>query len=141
MTTAPRSTCTRTKGGGERITITLRSTEFDAELVLGLRGSRHGVGTALTRDDDSGGGRGARIDFALPNDGEYVIRANALLPGTGDYLLEVESSLEAPTPPVPARATTTTRTSSMTRCWTGAWWAARGSRSPMRACVPTTGAA
>lgn len=78
---------------GERVTLTLRSTDFDAMLVLGLRGGRHGVGTVLTRDDDGAGGRDARIDFALPNDGEFVVRVNPLLPGTGAYQLEVESSL------------------------------------------------
>lgn len=78
---------------GERVTITLRSTDFDAMLVLGLRGGRHGVGTVLTRDDDGAGGRDSRIDFTLPNDGEVVIRVNPLLPETGEYQLEVESSL------------------------------------------------
>jgi hypothetical protein len=78
---------------GERVTLTLRSTDFDGMLVLGLRGGRHGIGTVLTRDDDSGGGRDARIDFTLPNDGEYVVRVNPLLTASGQYTLEVESSL------------------------------------------------
>ena len=78
---------------GERVTITLRSTDFDAMLVLGTRGGRHGIGTVLTRDDDSGGGRDARIDFTLPNDGEVVVRVNPLMPTNGSYTLEVESSL------------------------------------------------
>lgn len=77
---------------GERVTITARSTDFDAMLVLGLRGGRHGIGTVLTRDDDSGGGRDARIDFTLPSSGEFVIRVNPLMPATGEYTLEVESS-------------------------------------------------
>ena len=78
---------------GERVTLTLRSTDFDAMLVLGLRGGRHGVGTVLTRDDDGGGGRDSRIDFTLPNDGEYVVRVNPLMSSTGTYTLDVESSL------------------------------------------------
>jgi hypothetical protein len=78
---------------GERVTMTLRSTDFDAMLVLGTRGGRHGIGSVLTRDDDSGGGRDARIDFTFPNDGEYVVRVNPLLTSTGVYTLEVESSL------------------------------------------------
>ena len=78
---------------GERVTMTLRSTEFDAVLVLGTRGGRHGVGSVLTRDDDSGGGRDARIDFTLPSDGEFVVRVNPLLPTNGSYTLDVESSL------------------------------------------------
>lgn len=78
---------------GERLTITLRSTDFDGILVLGTRGGRHGIGGVLTRDDDSGGGRDARIDYTLPNDGEFVIRVNPLLPSNGTYTLEMESSL------------------------------------------------
>ena len=78
---------------GERITATLRSTDFDAMLVLGTRGGRHGVGSVLTRDDDGAGGRDSRIDFTLPNDGEYILRVNPLLPSNGEYTLEVESSL------------------------------------------------
>lgn len=78
---------------GERVTLTLRSTDFDAMLVLGLRGGRHGVGTVLTRDDDGGGGRDARIDYTFPNDGEYVVRVNPLMSSTGTYTLDVESSL------------------------------------------------
>lgn len=78
---------------GERLTITQRSTDFDGMLVLGMRGGRHGIGTVLTRDDDSGGGRDARIDFTLPSDGEFVVRVNPLLPSNGTYTLEVESSL------------------------------------------------
>lgn len=78
---------------GERITLTLRSTDFDPLLVLGTRGGRHGIGTVLTRDDDGAGGRDARIDFTLPSDGEVVVRVNPLLPSSGEYTLEVESSL------------------------------------------------
>lgn len=81
---------------GERLTITLRSDDFDSYLVIGTRGGRHGIGTVLARDDDSGGGRDghdSRIDVALPNDGEVVIRVNPLAASEGAYELEVESSL------------------------------------------------
>jgi hypothetical protein len=77
---------------GERLTIDMRSTEFDAYLVIGTRGGRHGVGTALSRDDDGGGNRNARIIFTLPSDGEFVIRAGSILPGRGAYTLDVQSS-------------------------------------------------
>jgi hypothetical protein len=76
---------------GERIGISLRSSDFDSYLVLGTRGGRHGVGNALARDDDGGGNRNARIDFTLPSDGEYVIRVNPLGAATGQYVLEVTS--------------------------------------------------
>jgi hypothetical protein len=79
---------------GERITLTLRSDDFDAYLVLGTRGGRHGIGEALARDDDGGGGRDSRIVFTAPRDAEYVIRVNPLVASTGRYVLEVESSLD-----------------------------------------------
>jgi hypothetical protein len=78
---------------GERLTLTLRSEDFDAYLVIGTRGGRHGIGSVVARDDDGAGGHDARIDVTLPNAGEYVIRVNSLMPETGEYLLEVESSL------------------------------------------------
>ncbi|HEX6367807.1 MAG TPA: PPC domain-containing protein [Longimicrobium sp.] len=78
---------------GERLTLTLRSQDFDAYLVIGTRGGRHGIGNVVARDDDSGGGHDSRVDVTLPTAGEYVIRVNSLLPETGEYTLEVESSL------------------------------------------------
>ncbi|HEU0302697.1 MAG TPA: PPC domain-containing protein [Longimicrobium sp.] len=81
---------------GEQLTITLRSDDFDAYLVIGTRGGRHGIGSVLARDDDGGGGRDghdARINVTLPGDGEVVIRVNPLMPEHGEYRLEVESSL------------------------------------------------
>jgi hypothetical protein len=79
---------------GERISITLRSDDFDAYLVLGSPGGRHGVGTVLTRDDDGGGGRDSRIDYTLPDDRVYVIRVNPLGAGEGEYMLDVESDVQ-----------------------------------------------
>jgi hypothetical protein len=78
---------------GERLTLTLRSTDFDAYLVAGTRGGRHGIGTVIARDDDGAGGRDSRLDVTLQNDGELVIRVNSLMPATGEYTLDVESSL------------------------------------------------
>jgi hypothetical protein len=79
---------------GERISVTLRSSDFDAYLVLGTPGGRHGVGNALTRDDDGGGGRDSRIEYTLPEDRLYVIRVNPLGAGEGEYVLDVESNLQ-----------------------------------------------
>ena len=76
---------------GERLVITLRSDEFDPYLVIGTPGGRHGIGSALARDDDGGGGRNSRIEVTLPSDGEYVIRVNPMLNGTGRYVLDVRS--------------------------------------------------
>lgn len=78
---------------GERLTLTLRSVDFDAYLVVGTPGGRHGIQTALARDDDGGGGHDARLVHTFQGDGEYVVRVNSLMPGTGRYTLEVESSM------------------------------------------------
>jgi hypothetical protein len=81
---------------GEQLTLTLRSSEFDSYLVIGTPGGRHGVQTPLARNDDGGGGNDARIAVTLPNDGEYAIRVQPMLPATGAYTLEVVSSLRGP---------------------------------------------
>ncbi|HVH11416.1 MAG TPA: hypothetical protein VM759_00120, partial [Longimicrobium sp.] len=78
---------------GERIRISLRSTDFDAYLVLGTPGGRHGVGNVLVRNDDDGGDRDAYIEHTLPKDGVYVIRVNPFASGRGEYTLEVDSDL------------------------------------------------
>lgn len=71
---------------GETVEITLESGEFDAFLVLGL--VRGGRWTALESNDDGEEGTDAQIVHTLPEDGEYVIRANSLTPGeTGGYAL------------------------------------------------------
>jgi hypothetical protein len=76
---------------GERVTITLRSDDFDAYLVLGTPGGRHGIASALARNDDGLGGTDSRIDFTLPYDGEFVIRVNPMSSGYGRFVLELES--------------------------------------------------
>lgn len=79
---------------GERVSISLRSSDFDSYLVLGTPGGRHGVGNVLTRDDDGGGGRDSHIEFTLPEDRVYVIRVNPLGAGEGEYVLDVDSDLQ-----------------------------------------------
>ncbi|MGI9182171.1 MAG: peptidase, partial [Longimicrobiaceae bacterium] len=59
--------------------ITMRSEEFDTYLVLGVM--QHGEMRELQRDDDSGGGEhgtDSRLRITLPEDGEYIIRAEAM---------------------------------------------------------------
>ncbi|HEX8213323.1 MAG TPA: PPC domain-containing protein [Longimicrobium sp.] len=74
---------------GERLRITMRSTDFDAFLSVG-----QGTGESfesIQTDDDQGGGTDARIEITLPRAGTYVIRANTLTGGeTGAYTLIVE---------------------------------------------------
>ena len=71
---------------GETAEVTMESGEFDTFLFLGrMDGGRW---TQLEANDDGGGGTDAQIVFTLPQDGEYVIRANSLSPGqTGGYTL------------------------------------------------------
>jgi len=76
---------------GERLTITMRSSAFDTYLGIGRgRGTSY---TPLGTDDDGAGGTDSKLEFTLPADGEYVIRANALAADeTGAYTLELVSS-------------------------------------------------
>lgn len=43
----------------------------------------------LAKDDDSGGGQNARINFTCPEDGEYRIIATTFFGGTGSFTLTV----------------------------------------------------
>lgn len=74
---------------GERLFITLRSIQFDAYLLV--QPFPGGRSPLLARDDDSGGGSDARVEFVLPEDGDYVITVTSAQRGeTGAYRLAVE---------------------------------------------------
>ncbi|MEP7326797.1 MAG: PPC domain-containing protein, partial [Gemmatimonadota bacterium] len=84
---------------GQRVTITMRSTAFDSYLAFGR--IEDGSFNTLESDDDSGGGEDAKVEFNIPRDGEYAIRANSLFENvTGNYSVQLESG--AAPPPVPA---------------------------------------
>src|SRR5947209_5125773 len=71
---------------GEKITITLRSADFDSWLVVDQPDGRF-----RQWDDDSGGGRDARLTATLPATGRYVIAANSVAKrSTGRYTLRVD---------------------------------------------------
>ena len=73
---------------GERITVTLRSRDFDSYLIVDDPN-----GPLRESDDDSGGGNDAQVTVTLPHDGRYVIVANTVSAGeTGNYTLSVQSS-------------------------------------------------
>jgi hypothetical protein len=73
----------------EKITITMRSDEFDTYLHIGGTGPL-GMRTLWEQDDDSGGGTDSRLTVTLPMDGVYAIIANAVYPrGRGPYTLSV----------------------------------------------------
>ena len=73
---------------GQRVQAILRSGDFDALLRVG---SAEGDFTELASDDDGlGEGTDSRLNFTLPADGDYVLRASPLGPDTdGLYALEL----------------------------------------------------
>jgi hypothetical protein len=75
---------------GQQVTITMRSSAFDAFLSVG-RGSGAEY-NSLETDDDSAGGTDARLTVTLPASGAYVIRANSLSAGsTGSYSVSLST--------------------------------------------------
>ena len=73
---------------GETLDVTLASDAFDA-LVAVLDAARN----VLVRDDDSGEGRNARAQVALPADGTYTLLVNSYAAdATGAYTLTVRRS-------------------------------------------------
>jgi hypothetical protein len=76
---------------GERIVITLRSSDFDAYLGWGRMDG--GEWEQIDSDDDGAGDTDARLEVTLGDDGVAVIRANTLSGGeTGAYTLTVEAA-------------------------------------------------
>ena len=77
---------------GEKLTIVMRSDDFDTFVVLGR--VRNGVFEQIeTMDDGDEEGTNTRMEITLPEDGEYVIRANSLTAeSTGSYSILVQSS-------------------------------------------------
>jgi hypothetical protein len=73
---------------GETVTISLSSDDFDTYLVVGH--IVDGAFEALESNDDGEDGTNSLIRITLPEDGDYVIRANSLAGGeTGAYTLRV----------------------------------------------------
>ncbi len=90
---------------GERLTITLRSIQFDAYLLV--QRFPGGASPLLARDDDSGGGSDARVELVLPEDGDYVITVTSAERGeTGAYRLSVERMSTAARPQPAAQPVT-----------------------------------
>lgn len=86
---------------GERIQITLESSEFDAYLILGQQSG--GSIQSVAEDDDGAGETNARITAELPADGTYLILANSYGEGaTGSYTLRVDRGGAANTATRPA---------------------------------------
>lgn len=84
---------------GQRVIITLRSSDFDAYLWL-----HNEANQLLTFDDDSAGGTNARIEFVLPYTGTYEIVVNSYWAGeTGQFTLTLETPGGNPQPDSPRR--------------------------------------
>lgn len=78
---------------GEQLRIRMSSEEFDTYLAIGRMEGGCGDFEELATMDDGGEGTNTLLEFTLPEDGEYVIRANSFSADqTGDYTLVVESS-------------------------------------------------
>ena len=74
---------------GERVSITLRSSEFDAYLSV-VEGADCANPIAVATDDDGAGGSDAQVQMTLGS-GPYSFRANAYRAGQGGrYELVVE---------------------------------------------------
>lgn len=73
---------------GQRVQAIMRSGDFDTVLRVGRA---TGEFTALASDDDGlGEGTDSRLNYTLPEDGDYVLRASAYGPeGKGLYSLEL----------------------------------------------------
>lgn len=72
----------------EKLNITLVSNAFDAFLDLGEDGDEF---TSLATDDDGLSDTHAKLEWTAPEDGWYVVRAQALAPNqSGAYALTVE---------------------------------------------------
>jgi hypothetical protein len=77
-----------TAAGGQRIRAIMRSGDFDTYLQIG---NAEGEFSSLASDDDGlGEGMDSRLDFAIPADGAYIVRASPLgSDGEGLYSLEL----------------------------------------------------
>jgi hypothetical protein len=95
---------------GERLTITLTSMAFDAYVAIGRM--EGGTFSRIASDDDGAGGTDAKLEYTLPSDGEYVIRANTLTANeTGAFTLSVASAAGSSRP---SSTSTATSVSTMT---------------------------
>ena len=82
---------------GQRVQAIMRSGDFDTYLQIGRA---DGAFSVLASDDDGlGEGTDSRLNFTLPEDGDYVLRASPLgLDGEGLYSLELIDRGQQPRP-------------------------------------------
>jgi hypothetical protein len=78
---------------GEQLRIRMDSEDFDTYVAIGRMEGGCGDFEEIATMDDGGDGTNTLLEITLPEDGEFVIRANSFSADqTGDYTLVVESS-------------------------------------------------
>lgn len=78
---------------GEQIRIRMSSDAFDTYVAIGRMEGGCGDFEEIATMDDGGDGTNTLLEITLPEDGEYIIRANSFSADqTGDYTLVIESS-------------------------------------------------
>lgn len=84
---------------GQRVQIEMKSDSVDAFLSVGrMQGAEY---NSIRTDDDGGEGTNSRVTITLPDDGQYVIRANEVGAKTGPYTLSVAERQPGPTTATP----------------------------------------
>ena len=74
---------------GEKVTIAMRSSAVDSYVVLGQMVD--GEWSQIAYDDDTGGGKNARLEHTFDGAGEYLVRANTVGAGsTGTYTIRID---------------------------------------------------
>lgn len=84
---------------GQRVQIEMKADSLDAFLSVGrMEGTEF---NSIRTDDDGGEGTDSRLTLTLPEDGQYVIRANEVGAKTGAYTLSVTERQAGPTTATP----------------------------------------
>ena len=84
---------------GQRVQIEMKADSLDAFLAVGrMDGSEF---NSIRTDDDGGEGTNSRVTITLPEDGQYVIRANEVGTKTGPYTLSVTERQAGPSTATP----------------------------------------
>jgi hypothetical protein len=84
---------------GQRVQIEMKADSFDAFLSVGkMEGTEF---NSIRTDDDGGEGTNSRMTLTVPDDGQYVIRANEVGAKTGAYTLSVTERQPGPATATP----------------------------------------
>jgi len=92
-------TWTFTGRKGQRVQIEMKADSLDAFLSFGRMDGEEF--NSIRTDDDSGDGTNSKLTVTLPDDGQYVIRANEVGAKTGPYTLVMTERQPGPTTATP----------------------------------------